>query len=98
MDFIHGAALSEGGKPIIALPSQTGKGISRITPFLNEGAGVVTTRGHVHWVVTEYGIVDLFGKNLKQRAQALISISHPDHREHLEIAFHTRFRKGTLTA
>ena len=95
MDFIHGAALSEGGKPIIALPSQTGKGISRITPFLNEGAGVVTTRGHVHWVVTEYGIVDLFGKNLKQRAQALISISHPDHREQLEISFHTRFRKGT---
>ena len=98
MDFIHGAALSEGGKPIIALPSQTGKGISRITPFLNEGAGVVTTRGHVHWVVTEYGIVDLFGKNLKQRAKALISISHPDHREQLEIAFHTRFRKGLVVA
>lgn len=92
MDFIHGAALSEGGKPIIALPSQTSKGISRISPFLKEGAGGVTTRGHVHWVVTEYGIVDLFGKNLKQRAKALISISHPDHREALDIAFHTRFR------
>jgi acyl-CoA hydrolase len=98
MDFIHGAALSEGGKPIIALPSQTGKGISRITPFLNEGAGVVTTRGHVHWVVTEYGIVDLFGMNLKQRAKALISISHPDHRESLELAFHTRFRKELVVA
>lgn len=94
MDFIHGAALSEGGKPIIALPSQTTKGISRITPFLKEGAGVVTTRGHVHWVVTEYGIVDLFGKNLKQRAKALISISHPDHREVLDSAFHLRFNRG----
>ncbi len=96
MDFIHGAALSEGGKPIIALPSQTNKGISRITPFLKEGAGVVTTRGHVHWVVTEYGMVDLFGKNLKQRANALISISHPDHREVLEIAYYERFKKGCL--
>ena len=98
MDFIHGAALSEGGKPIIALPSQTAKGISRIAPFLKEGAGVVTTRGHVHWVVTEYGIVDLFGKNLKQRANALISIAHPDHRDMLEIAFHARFCKGHLVA
>lgn len=93
MDFIHGAALSPGGKPIIALPSQTAKCISRITPFLNEGAGVVTTRGHVHWIVTEYGIVDLFGKNLKQRAKALISIAHPDHREALDSAFHSRFNK-----
>ncbi len=96
MDFIHGAALSEGGKPIIALPSQTNKGISRITPFLKQGAGVVTTRGHVHWVVTEYGMVDLFGKNLKQRAQLLISIAHPDHRESLEISFHDRFTKSCV--
>ncbi len=95
MDFIHGASLSEGGKPIIAIPSQTNKGISRIVPFLKEGAGVVTTRGHVHWVVTEYGIVNLFGKSLKQRAQALISIAHPDHREMLEISFFERF--GHLT-
>ncbi|HEX2607243.1 MAG TPA: acetyl-CoA hydrolase/transferase C-terminal domain-containing protein, partial [Flavisolibacter sp.] len=64
MDFIRGASLSEGGKPVIALPSTTSKGISRITPFLKEGAGVVTTRGHVHWVVTEYGAVNLFGKSL----------------------------------
>lgn len=92
MDFIHGASLSEGGKPIIALPSITSKGISRIVPFLKEGAGVVTTRGHVHWVVTEYGKVNLFGKSLKQRATALISLAHPMHREVLERAFHERFK------
>ncbi len=91
MDFIHGASLSEGGKPVIAIPSQTNKGISRIVPFLKEGAGVVTTRGHVHWVVTEYGIVNLFGKNLKQRAKELISIAHPNHREMLEASFLERF-------
>ncbi|WP_126243652.1 acetyl-CoA hydrolase/transferase family protein [Chitinophaga rhizosphaerae] len=94
MDFIRGASLSEGGKPIIALPSVTSKGISRITPFLKEGAGVVTTRGHIHWVVTEYGSADLFGKNLKQRARALIGIAHPDHRETLERAYFDRFLKG----
>ena len=93
MDFIRGASLSEGGKPIIALPSQTNKGISRIVPFLKEGAGVVTTRGHVHWVVTEYGIVNLFGKSLKQRAKALIEIAHPNHREMLDRAFFNRFEK-----
>lgn len=93
MDFIHGASLSQGGKPIIALPSVTSKGVSRITPFLNQGAGVVTTRGHVHWVVTEYGKVDLFGKSLKQRAKALTEIAHPDHREMLDKAFHDRFLK-----
>ena len=91
MDFIHGASLSEGGKPIIAIPSQTNKGISRIVPFLKEGAGVVTTRGHVHWVVTEYGMVNLFGKSLKQRAKALISIAHPNHQQILEMAYHQRF-------
>ena len=93
MDFMRGASLSEGGKPIIALPSQTHKGISRITPFLKEGAGVVTTRGHVHWVVTEYGMVDLFGKNLKQRALALIDLAHPNHRETLYKACFDRFKK-----
>lgn len=97
MDFIHGASLSEGGKPIIALPSVTSTGISRIVPLLKEGAGVVTTRGHVHWVVTEYGHVDLFGKNLKQRAQALVGIAHPTHREWLEKAFYQRYKnKNTL--
>ncbi|RZK57758.1 MAG: 4-hydroxybutyrate CoA-transferase, partial [Pedobacter sp.] len=91
MDFIHGASLSEGGKPIIAIPSQTNKGISRIVPFLKEGAGVVTTRGHVHWIVTEYGKVNLFGLSLKQRAKALISIAHPNHKEMLEISYKKRF-------
>ncbi|WP_442796276.1 acetyl-CoA hydrolase/transferase family protein [Pelobium manganitolerans] len=91
MDFIRGASLSPGGKPIIALPSVTNKGVSRITPFLKQGAGVVTTRGHVHWVVTEYGKVNLFGKSMKQRGKALIEIAHPDHRESLEKAFFERY-------
>ena len=81
MDFIRGAALSKGGKPIIALPSTTRKGLSRIVPQLQPGAGVVTTRAHVQYVVTEYGIVNLHGKNLRQRAEALASIAHPDFRE-----------------
>ncbi|MBP7184346.1 MAG: acetyl-CoA hydrolase/transferase family protein [Saprospiraceae bacterium] len=84
MDFIRGAALSKGGKPIIALTSRTAKGVPRIVPFLKQGAGVVTTRGHIHYVVTEYGVANLYGKNLRQRAKALISISHPDDREMLE--------------
>jgi len=92
MDFIRGASLSEDGKPIIALPSVTSKGQSRIVAFLKEGAGVVTTRGHVHWVVTEYGSVDLFGKSLKQRGKALISIAHPNHRESLERSFYERYK------
>ena len=92
MDFIRGASLSEDGKPIIALPSVTSKGESRIVPFLKKGAGVVTTRGHVHWVVTEFGIVNLFGKNLKQRGNALISIAHPDHKESLERSFYERYK------
>lgn len=91
MDFIRGASKSEGGKPIIALPSVTAKGISRITPFLKQGAGVVTTRAHVHYVVTEFGVAYLYGKNMRQRAQALINIAHPDHREALEQAASERF-------
>jgi len=91
MDFMRGASLSAGGKPIIALPSVTSKGESRIVPFLKQGAGVVTTRGHIHWVVTEFGAVNLFGKNLKQRGKALIEIAHPMHREALERAFYERF-------
>ncbi len=84
MDFIRGAALSPGGKPIIALPSTAAGGqVSRVTSELNAGAGVVTTRGHVHWVVTEYGAVNLHGLNLRQRAEALISIAHPDVRADL---------------
>ncbi len=84
MDFIRGAALSKGGKPIIALPSTAAGGkVSRLVVQLNPGAGVVTTRGHVHWVVTEYGAVNLHGKSLRERADMLISISHPDFRAEL---------------
>jgi acyl-CoA hydrolase len=92
MDFIRGAALSEGGKPIIALPSTTAKGISRIVSLLKPGAGVVTTRAHAHYIVTEYGIAYLYGKNMKQRAKALIEIAHPNHREELERAAFERFK------
>lgn len=92
MDFIRGAALSEGGKPIIALPSVTRKGVSRIVPFLKEGAGVVTTRAHVHYIVTEYGIANLYGKNLSQRAKAMVEIAHPDHREELDKQVFERFK------
>lgn len=91
MDFIRGATLSQGGKPIIAMPSVTSKGLSRIVPYLKPGAGVVTTRGHTHWVITEYGAVDLVGMNLSQRAKALINIAHPDHREDLERKSYERF-------
>lgn len=84
MDFMRAAALSEGGKPIIALCSETSHGISRIQAQLKPGAGVVTTRSHVHHVVTEYGSVNLYGKTIGQRAKLLISIAHPSHREELE--------------
>lgn len=84
MDFLRAAALSEGGKPILALPSTTSKGISRIVHDLKIGAGVVTTRSHVHYVVTEYGIANLFGKTIGERAKALTALAHPDHREKLE--------------
>jgi acyl-CoA hydrolase len=93
MDFIRGAALSEGGKPIIAMSSVASKGQSKIVPFLKQGAGVVTTRAHVHYVVTEYGIAYLFGKNLKQRTHELIKVAHPDHREQLEKVAFERFAK-----
>ncbi|MBI2731200.1 MAG: acetyl-CoA hydrolase/transferase family protein [Sphingobacteriales bacterium] len=92
MDFMRGSALSEGGKPIIALTSRTTKGIPRLVPYLKQGAGVVTTRGHVHYVVTEYGAAYLFGKNLRQRAKALINIAHPDDREMLERECYNRFK------
>ena len=84
MDFIHGAALSKGGKPILALPSTAAGGkVSRIVSALKPGAGVVTTRGHVHWIVTEYGAVNLHGKTLRERAEMLISVAHPDFRAEL---------------
>jgi acyl-CoA hydrolase len=91
MDFVRGAALSAGGKPIIALPSTTSKGISRIVGMLKPGASVVTTRAHVHYVATEYGVANLYGRNLRDRAKLLISIAHPDHREGLEREARARF-------
>ncbi|MFL9845528.1 acetyl-CoA hydrolase/transferase family protein [Flavobacterium rhizosphaerae] len=92
MDFIRGASLSEGGKAIIALPSVTRKGENKIVPFLKEGAGVVTTRGHVQYVVTEFGVADLYGKTLHQRAKALINIAHPMHREAIDEAYFNEFK------
>ncbi len=91
IDFIRGAGHSKEGKPIIAMPSVTAKGISKITPTLIEGAGVVTTRANMHWFVTEYGAVNLYGKTLQERARRIISVAHPDHRENLEKAAFDRF-------
>jgi acyl-CoA hydrolase len=84
MDFIRGAAMSPGGLPVIALPATAAGGqVSRIVPELTAGAGVVTTRGHVHWVVTEFGAVNLHGRSLRDRAELLIGIAHPDFRAEL---------------
>lgn len=84
MDFIRGASLSEEGKPIIALASSTRKGMSKIVSQLKPGAGVVTTRAHVHYVVTEHGVADLYGKSIRERINAMIQIAAPEHREELE--------------
>jgi len=91
IDFIRGAGHSEGGRPIIAMPSVTGKGISKISATLMEGAGVVTTRSNMHWFITEYGKVNLYGKTLQERARRIISVAHPDHQETLEKAAFDRF-------
>lgn len=88
MDFIRGASLSEGGKAIIALPSVTKRGESRIVPYLKQGAGVVTTRAHVHYIITEYGIADLYGKTLKQRVAEMVKIAHPNHQEAVERGYY----------
>ena len=97
MDFMRGAALSIGGKPIIAITSNTLKGVSKIVPSLKPGAGVVTTRAHARFVATEYGVAELFGRNLKQRAESLRDIAHPDHREELDIAIFERFGKSLVS-
>lgn len=95
VDFIRGAAKSKGGTPVIALPATAKKGtLSRIQPFLKHGAGVVTSRADVHWVVTEFGAVNLFGKNLRERAEALISISAPQFRDELTEAARERHLLG----
>ena len=91
IDFIYGASMSEGGKAIIAMPAVTNKGVSKIAPILTPGAGVVTTRQHIHWFVTEYGAVNLYGKSLQERAKLMISIAHPDAREELDKAAFERF-------
>lgn len=88
MDFIRGASLSDGGKAIIALPSITKRGESRIVPYLKQGAGVVTTRAHVHYIITENGIADLYGKTLRQRVTELVKIAHPSHQEAVERAYY----------
>ncbi len=96
-DFIRGAALSKGGLPVVALPSTTEDGkISRIVPLLDPGAGVVLTRADVHAVVTEYGTAHLLGRNVRQRAEALIGIAHPDFRESLLAAARARGIFGRL--
>ena len=91
IDFLRGASLSNGGKPILAMPSITNKGISKIAPILTPGAGVVSTRANVHWVVTEFGAVNLYGRTLQDRAKLLISIAHPDHQENLDKNAFERF-------
>ena len=88
MDFIRGASLSHGGKAIIALPSVTKRGESRIVPFLKKGAGVVTTRSHVQYIITEYGVANLYGTTLSQRLEEMVRIAHPDHRENIAREYH----------
>lgn len=91
IDFLRGASLSSGGKPIIAMHSITNKGVSKITPILTPGAGVVSTRANIHWLVTEYGAVNLYGRTLQDRAKLIMSIAHPDFREELDRAAFERF-------
>ncbi|MFI3303103.1 MAG: acetyl-CoA hydrolase/transferase C-terminal domain-containing protein, partial [Rikenellaceae bacterium] len=91
VDFVYGASLSKGGKAMIAMPSVTNKGLSKIAPVLTSGAGVVTTRSHIHYFVTEFGSVDLYGKSMQERARLLISIAHPSAQEELDRAAFERF-------
>lgn len=98
IDFMRGSALSKGGKPIIALTSRTSKGYSRIVSQLKLGAGVVTTRAHAHYIVTEYGVADLFGKTLGERADALIQIAHPEDRARLESEWRAAIIAATSSA
>lgn len=91
VDFVRGATMSEGGKSITVFASRTKKCMTKIVPTLKSGAGVVTPRSDAHWIVTEYGAVDLFGKSLQERAKLLISIAHPDDRNDLDRAAFERF-------
>ncbi len=95
VDYVRGASMAKGGKSIIAIPSTASKGtLSRIVPFIDEGSAVTTTRNDVHFIVTEFGIAELKGKTLKQRAEALIGVAHPDFREDLIQAFNKRFTQA----
>ena len=91
VDFVRGVTMSDGGKSITVFASRTKKGMTKIVPTLKSGAGVVTPRSDAHWIVTEYGAVDLFGKSLQERAKLLISIAHPDDRNDLDRAAFERF-------
>ncbi len=91
IDFLRGASLSKGGKPIIAMPSVTNKGLSKIAPILTPGAGVVSTRANIHWLITEFGAVNLYGRSLQDRAKLIISLAHPEHQESLDKAAFERF-------
>ena len=93
MDFIRGASLSQGGKAIIALPSITKNGVSRIVPYLKQGAGVVTTRAHVQYIITENGIADLYGKTLRQRVTEMVKIAHPTHQESIDRQYYEMINK-----
>ena len=96
LDFVRGATMSEGGKSVTAFASRTNKGKNKIVDSLNPGAGVVTPRSDAHWIVTEYGAVDLYGKSLQERARLMISIAHPDDREMLERSAFERFGRHFL--
>ena len=91
VDFMYGASRAKDGKAIIAMPSRTTKGLGKIVPAVYEGSGIVSTRAHVHWVVTEFGAVNLYGKSMQERAKLLTSIAHPDDRESLDRAAYERF-------
>jgi len=91
IDFIYGASRAKDGKAMIAMPSTTLKGVSKIVPTLSEGAGAVTTRNHIHWFITEYGAVNLYGKPLQERSKLIISIAHPKYQEELDRAAFDRF-------
>ena len=97
MDYIRGASLSEGGKAIIALPSITKNGDSRIVPFSKQGAGVVTTRSHIQYIITENGIADLYGKTLRQRVAELVKIAHPNHQEWIDKEYYVTASKSEIT-
>ena len=91
IDYVYGSSRAKGGKAIIAMPSTTRKGINKIVPALDLGSGAVTTRNHIHWFITEYGAVNLYGRSLQERAKLIISVAHPQFQEQLDEAAFKRF-------